>query len=64
MIVNSFEKQVIELACNLGFYPTTLTDKHGYDFTAFILTHEDLIRLAQAIDKQNVKPTKEGDFNG
>jgi hypothetical protein len=43
------EEQLLELTSTLGIGTETLTDKHGYDFDAYVLSPKQLLKFARAI---------------
>lgn len=55
------EEQLLEFTSTLGIRTETLTDKHGYDFDAYVLSPEQLLKFARAIyEKGNEVGYQEG----
>ena len=52
------DKQLLEFTSTLGIGTETLTDKHGYDFDAYVLSPEELLKFAQAIYKEGYEDGK------
>jgi hypothetical protein len=46
------EEQLLEFTSTLGIGIETLTDKHGYDFDAYVLSPEQLLKFARAMYKE------------
>ena len=43
------DEELLEFTSTLGIRTETLTDKHGYDFDAYVLSSEELLKFARAM---------------